>query len=147
MEQFRYLLNLNAQRSFRKMSKRKREKRPARDGGGSMLLGRAALCSVHSRIPRRKFRETIHVIKPIEKSVSLFTQGGRAVGGVAAGRSRGENDPQTRRHPFRHRLRCLHAWRTLLGRKFYNKGRLAWSLCASSLPGTVLRRIQRRELY
>lgn len=24
----------------------------------------------------RKFRETIHVIKPIEKSVSLFTQGG-----------------------------------------------------------------------
>lgn len=36
--------------------------------------GATALCSQPNSA--RKFRETIHVIKPIEKSVSLFTQGG-----------------------------------------------------------------------
>lgn len=44
------------------MSKRK-------SGRGSIVLGSQPNSA-------RKFRETIHVIKPIEKSVSLFTQGG-----------------------------------------------------------------------
>lgn len=121
----------------------------SRRRGSRRLNGQQHCASVHSRIPRRKFRETIHVIKPIEKSVSLFTQGGRGgrkEGGVAAGRSRGENDPQTRRHPFRHRLRLAST-----------PGVLYWAENStikdgwpgpfvSSLPGTVLQRMQ-RELY
>lgn len=58
------------------------------------------------------------------------------------GRSGGENDPQTRRSAIGYAR--FHARRTLLGRKFYNKGRLVWSLCA---PCQEHRSRITRELY